>query len=146
MQHTFLDPNLTYKRLLSEYEKYGSIVVAFDFDNTVFDYHKQGLDCTEIIDLLQKLKSINCFLILWTANDDALFVKNYCETNHILFDSINENPPFFTSKSRKIYYNELLDDRAGLRESFDRLLKLYNHINNKLKNGIQQAMAHRQSQ
>ena len=43
MQHTFLDPDLTYKRLLSEYEKYGSIVVAFDFDNTVFDYHKQGL-------------------------------------------------------------------------------------------------------
>ena len=128
MQHTFLDPDLTYKRLLSEYAKYGSIVVAFDFDNTVFDYHKQGLDCTEIIDLLQKLKSINCFLIVWTANDDALFVKNYCETHQIPFDSINENPPFFTSNSRKIYYNELLDDRAGLRESFDRLSGLYNHI------------------
>ena len=48
--------------------------------------------------------------------------------NYIPFDAINENPPFFKSKSRKIYYNELLDDRAGLRESFERLLKLYNEI------------------
>ena len=128
MQHTFLDPNLTYKRLLNEYQKYDSIVVAFDFDNTVFDYHKQGFDSMEIIDLLQKLKSINCFLIVWTANDDALFVKNYCETHRIPFDRINKNPPFFKSNSRKIYYNELLDDRAGLRESFDRLLRLYNQI------------------
>ena len=74
------------------------------------------------------MKSINCFLTVWTANDDANFVKNYCETYDIPFDRINENPPFFTSDSRKIYYNELLDDRAGLRESFERLLKLYNHV------------------
>ena len=54
MQHTFLNIDSTYNRLLSEYAKYGSIVVAFDFDNTVYDFHKQGLDCSEIIGLLQK--------------------------------------------------------------------------------------------
>jgi len=128
MNHLFLNPESTYKRLLTEYTKYGSLVVAFDFDNTVYDYHQQGLDYSEIVDLLQKLREINCFLIVWTANEDEAFVKNYCETHQIPFNSINQNPPFFTSNSRKIYYNELLDDRAGLRESFDRLLKLYNHI------------------
>ena len=128
MPHLFLNPENAYKRLLEEYTKYGSIVVAFDFDNTVFDYHNQGLDCSEIIDLLQKLKDIHCFLIVWTANEDTDFVKGYCEKHQIPFDRINQNPPFFTSNSRKIYYNELLDDRAGLRESFDRLLKLYNHV------------------
>ena len=128
MHHIFLNTDATYARLLSEYSKYNSIVVAFDFDNTVYDYHKQGLNCSEIIELLQKLKEINCFLIVWTANEDVDFVRNYCLENQISFDSVNENPPFFKSKSRKIYYNELLDDRAGLRESFERLLKLYNEI------------------
>ena len=128
MKHLFLTSDFTYNRLLKEYQQYGSIVVAFDFDNTVFDYHKQGLDCSEIIDLLQKLKSINCFLIVWTANADTDFVRQYCETQAIPFDAINENSPFFTSHSRKIYYNELLDDRAGLTESYMRLLKLYNHV------------------
>jgi hydroxymethylpyrimidine pyrophosphatase-like HAD family hydrolase len=126
--HIFLNPDNTFDRLLREYKQYGSIVVAFDFDNTVFDYHKQGLDCAEIIDLLQKMKQINCFLIVWTANEDAVFVRQYCEDYKIPYDNINENPPFFKSKSRKIYYNELLDDRAGLRESFDRLLKLYDCV------------------
>lgn len=128
MNHLFLNPESAYNRLLAEYTKYGSIVVAFDFDNTVYDYHQQGLNCTEIIDLLQKLKAINCFLIVWTANEDVVFVENYCKSHQIPFDSINQNPPFFTSNSRKIYYNELLDDRAGLRESFERLLKLYEYV------------------
>ena len=128
MNHLFLNPDFTYNRLLKEYQQYGSIVVAFDFDNTVFDYHAQGLDCSEIIDLLQKLKSINCYLIIWTASDDWDFIKDYCQKHHIPYDSINENPPFFKSESQKIYYNELLDDRAGLHESYLRLLKLYNHV------------------
>ncbi len=128
MKHTFLNPETTYQRLEKEYIRYGSLVVAFDFDNTVFDYHQSGLDCSEIVDLLQKLKSINCFLIVWTANEDTDFVKDFCQKQRIPFDSINENPPFFKSTSRKIYYNELLDDRARLRESFDRLTKLYSHI------------------
>ena len=127
-QHIFLNPETAYQRLVREYAEHGSIVVAFDFDNTVFDYHNQGLDCSEIVDLLQKLKAIHCFLIVWTANDDVDFVANYCQSRQIPFDAINENPPFFKSKSRKIYYNELLDDRAGLRESFDRLLKLYDYV------------------
>jgi hydroxymethylpyrimidine pyrophosphatase-like HAD family hydrolase len=128
MNHLYLNPDNTYNRLLKEYQQYGSIVIAFDFDNTIYDYHKQGLDCHEIIDILQKMKAINCFLIVWTASGDIEFVKNYCLENAIPFDAINENPPFFKSKSRKIYYNELLDDRAGLQESYSRLLKLYHHV------------------
>ncbi len=128
MNHIFLNPDHTYNRLLNEYKQHGSIVVAFDFDNTVYDYHAQGMDCSEIIDLLQKLKSINCYLIIWTASDDWTFIKDYCQKQDIPYDNINENPPFFISKSPKIYYNELLDDRAGLQESYLRLWKLYNEV------------------
>jgi hydroxymethylpyrimidine pyrophosphatase-like HAD family hydrolase len=128
MKHLFLNPEFTYQRLLREYKQHGSIVIAVDFDNTLFDYHQSGLGCSEIVDLLQKLKSINCYIILWTASTALDFIQKYCATHHIPFDAINENPPFFKGDSRKIYYNELLDDRAGLRESFDRLTKLYKYL------------------
>jgi hypothetical protein len=128
MKHPYLNPEFTYQRLLCEYKQYGSIVVAVDFDNTIFDYHESGMDCSEIVDLLRKLKSIDCYIILWTCSIDYDFIKKYCETHQIPYTAINENPPFFKGDSRKIYYNELLDDRSGLRESFDRLTKLYEQI------------------
>ena len=68
-------------------------------------------------------------MIVFTANDDEDFVKKYCNENKIPFDAINENPPFFKFKSRKIYYNILVDDRAGLREAYDHLEKLIHHLN-----------------
>lgn len=128
MKHPFLNPEFTYQRLLREYKQHGSIAVAVDFDNTIYDYHQSGMDCSEIFDLLQKLQSIGCYIILWTASGDVGFIKKYCATHQILYAAINENPPFFKGDSRKIYYNELLDDRAGLRESFDRLTRLYEEI------------------
>lgn len=36
---------------------------------------------------------------------------------------------FHKSESRKIYYNILLDDRAGLKEAYDHLKMLLNYIN-----------------
>lgn len=128
MKHPYLNPENTFQRLLDEYRKYGSIVVAVDFDNTLYDYHKTGLDCSEVIDLLQHLKSINCTIALWTASEEIDFIQKYCAENAIPVDLINENPPFFQSSSRKIYYNELLDDRSGMAESFHRLSRLYQTI------------------
>lgn len=124
----YLKKENTFERLLKEYKAYNSLVVAFDFDNTVYDFHQVGLDFTDVITLLQKLKNIGCYLIIFTANEDEDFVKSYCNENKIPFDAINENPPFYKSKSRKIYYNILLEDRAGLREAFGHLEKLIHHL------------------
>lgn len=126
----YLNNENTYNRLKSEYEKYSSLVVAFDFDNTVYDYHKKGLLFDDVIALLRELKALNCCLIVFTANEDEDFVKTYCNENNIPFDLINENPSFNKSTSRKIYYNILLDDRAGLRESYDLLKRLLTEIKN----------------
>ena len=130
MKHLFLDPEHTWRRLLHEYQTYGSLVIAVDFDNTLYDYHHQGLDCREIIALMRELKKIGCYLILWTASEDERFIYDFCAQHAIPFDAMNENPPFFTGTSRKIYYNELLDDRAGLAESFHRLQRLVDHVAN----------------
>ena len=120
MDH-YLNPNNATNRLIKEYCKYDRLTVAYDFDNTVYDYHKEGHQYTDMIDLLVKLKEMGCYLIIFTANEDEDFVKQYCNENEIPFDVINENPPFYKSESRKIYYNVLLDDRAGLREAYDSL-------------------------
>ena len=127
MDH-YLNTENTYQRLLKQYKEHHSLVVAYDFDNTVYDYHKNGWQFNNVIQLLQNLKRINCYLIIFTANEDIEFVKKYCKDNEIPFDAINEQPPFYKSKSRKIYYNILLDDRAGLKESYDLLNRLVDKV------------------
>lgn len=42
------------KRLLEEYKKYGELIVAFDYDNTIFDYHNNGGDYSCVIELLKR--------------------------------------------------------------------------------------------
>lgn len=125
----YLNKEHTFKRIIDEYQRYGSLVIAYDFDNTIYDFHGNGWQFEQMIDLLQRLKKIGCYLIIFTANEDEKLVTNYCHTKQIPFDAINENPPFYQSKSRKIYYNVLLDDRAGLRETYDLLTRLVDYVN-----------------
>ncbi len=117
-------------RLLEEFQKYGCLVIAFDFDDTVYDFHKKGRLYEDVIELLKRLKDIGCHLICWTGQEDLFFVSNYLNENKIPFDAINENPPFHTSASRKIYANAYLDDRAGLKQVYDELNELIKIVNN----------------
>lgn len=117
----YLKPANARQRLLEEYKKYGSLVVAFDFDDTVYDFHNKGRSYTHVVELLRKLKSKNCFLICWTGQDNLDFVAEYLEQHDIPFDRINENLPFNQSASRKIYANAYLDDRAGLLQVYEEL-------------------------
>lgn len=120
----YLNPENSKNRLIEEYKNYGSLVVAFDFDDTVYDFHKKGRIYNDVIVLLKKLKTINCYLICWTGQEDLEFVSNYLKANEIPFDSINENPPFHKLKSKKVYANVYLDDRAGLYQVYNELLKI----------------------
>ncbi len=127
MDH-YLLPGHSASRLLEEYQRYQSLVVAFDFDDTVYDFHQKGRLYTEVIHLLRGLKSIGCYLICWTGQEDLSWVANYLQASLIPFDAINENPPFHPSTSRKVYANAYLDDRAGLRQVFDELQEVLQEI------------------
>lgn len=120
----YINPVNAFNRLLEEYNQYGSIVVAYDFDDTVYDFHKKGREYNDAIELLRRLEKINCYLICWTGQDDLVFVKDYLVKNKIPFKAINENPPFHKSNSRKIYANAYLDDRAGLSKVYHDLTLL----------------------
>lgn len=127
----YLNPENSSNRLVDEYNKYGTLVVAFDFDDTVYDFHKKGRIYSDVIKLLQNLKAINCYLICWTGNEDSEMVVNYLIENKIPYDALNENPPFHKSGNRKVYANAYLDDRAGLKQVYDELNNLVSTIKTK---------------
>jgi hydroxymethylpyrimidine pyrophosphatase-like HAD family hydrolase len=124
----YLDTQNSLNRLMEEYKQYNSLVVAFDFDDTVYDFHKKGRIYQDVMVLLRKLKSINCYLICWTGQENPEFVAQYLKENNIPFDAINENPPFHKSTSRKVYANAYLDDRAGLQQVYQELKYLTENI------------------
>lgn len=124
----YLNPENSQNRLMEEYRKYGSLVVAFDFDDTVYDFHKKGRLYNDVILLLKKLKKLNCYLICWTGQENLGFVASYLRANKIPFDSINEDPPFNKTKSKKVYANAYLDDRAGLYQVYNELKYLTENI------------------
>ena len=117
-------------RLHRDYLKHGSLFVAFDFDNTVYDYHMDGIDYSGIIKLLKECYEFGFKLILFTANegkeleDAEYFLKNIGLKYHY----VNRNP--IMPKTRKPYYNILLDDRAGLVEAYTMLRELMDKIKN----------------
>jgi len=130
MVDEYLVPNASFLRLYDEYKKYGSLVIAYDLDNTIYDFHKKGSTYWQVIELLVELKEANCYMICFTANEDMDFVGQYLMDNGIPADAVNENPPFFKSKERKIYYNAYLDDRAGLIQVYSELKLLLKLIKN----------------
>ena len=141
MNDPYLSEDFATKRLIAEYEKYNSLIIAFDFDDTIYDFHKKGYTYEAVIQLLRDLKHIGCYLICYTGNDNTDMIKRYLKTNDIPFDSINEQFPSYPNQSsRKIYANAYLDDRAGLSEVFKQLYEVIqftehkNHIREMRKN------------
>jgi len=49
----YLKANSSFLRLLKEYNQYKSLVIAYDFDNTVYDFHKKGEVYNDVIELLR---------------------------------------------------------------------------------------------
>jgi len=119
-----------YERLRKDYQTHGSLFVAFDYDNTVFDYHEQNINYDKIINLLRECRELKFTLILFTGNEGRKLevIIQDLKNRNIPFDLINENP---IMKTRKPYYNILLDDRAGLLESYTNLKKLIDEIRTK---------------
>lgn len=126
------------KRLLEEYKKYGKLIVAFDYDNTIFDYHNNGGDYSCVIELLKRCARLGFELVLFTCDED---ISESHRKSTIVYDmlglapdgELQINQSSVLPKSYKPYYNILLDDRAGLEESYEILkyveMKLLNLIN-----------------
>ena len=60
----YLNNNNCTQRLINEYKKYGKLIVAYDFDNTVYDFHSKGYKFNKIIDLIRECYDLNFYLIV----------------------------------------------------------------------------------
>lgn len=110
MNDPFLSEEACIERLVSDAAKHdGKLIIAYDFDNTVYDIHGKGYTFTYVAALLERASKHT--LICYTASDDEEFVRGYLMRNKIPFDMINASP---VGNGKKLYYNILLDDRAGL--------------------------------
>ena len=122
MVNPYFKTNHCVDRLLTEYEKHDRLVVAVDFDDTVFDFHGNGYTFQSVIDLLKRCKALGFYIVIWSASnpDRHESMRNHLESRGVEVDSVNQNPiPLPYGNHKKIYYNILLDDRAGLGQAFD---------------------------
>lgn len=124
MKDLYLQPGKSYDRLYEEYRKYGSLVIGYDFDNTVYNLHQLPESFDMVAQLIRDLKEIGCKVICWTATNDLGFVKQYLEENEIPYDGINTNGIELPWDSRKPFYSAVLDDRAGLIQVYNELSAL----------------------
>lgn len=130
--HPFCDYNCV-RRLEKELNTHGSLVIGFDFDNTVFDVHNNGRNYKDIIDALKNCKDKGWTLCLYTSELDENWLKwkiDYCKHFGIEPDYVNESP--LLKGTKKPFFSLLLDDRAGLQSAYLILKSILNYADSKL--------------
>jgi hypothetical protein len=129
----YLVTNSAYERLWAEYKKYGSLIVAVDFDDTLYDFHGTGESYEMVKQLVRDLHSIGCKIIIWSGSENVNAIDTYLKEQNIPWDLINENLQvngnWASGKdSRKVYANIYIDDRAGLGQVYNDLTKLIKNV------------------
>lgn len=133
MNDPYTDTSICVARLYAEWQKHPRLVLAVDFDSTVFPW-KDDSTHTRVLSLVKKAQEAGFYIVIFTASapERHQFMMTYLENRYIYVDSINKNPidlPF--GNHGKIYYNLLLDDRAGLGQACDTLEQLLEKIQTK---------------
>jgi hypothetical protein len=117
----YLSNELCIERLYKEYQKHNRLIIAVDYDDTLYDWHGKGTTHEFVIDLMKRCKALGFYVVIFTASkvERHTSIRVYCAEKGIEIDSINKNPialPY--GNEGKIYYNIFLCDRAGLRSSY----------------------------
>lgn len=108
-------------RLTREWRTHGKLIIAVDFDDTIFDYHRQGHTYDAVIQLIRDCAEEGAYICVFTGSppDKYDIIRTRFAELEIPLSSINENPfPLPFGNHGKMYYNILLDDRAGLGQAF----------------------------
>lgn len=123
----FENQELNYERLVSEYVNHDFLVIGVDFDDTIRDFDT-GLVINPVVELLKEARKHNCILCLYTCREEKRLVEatKFCEKIGLEMDYINSSPIIL--HTRKPLFNILLDDRAGLVESYNLLKKFIDDV------------------
>lgn len=126
----YFDTDRCVDRLYKDWVSHNGLIIAFDFDNTIYDYYGNGYAYDKVIKLLKDCKEHGCTLILFTCCDESKYdhMIQYCRSVGIEPDFVNDNPEYIPFCGRKCYYNIMLDDRCGLQQAYEILLKTYERV------------------
>lgn len=102
------------------------LIIAIDFDGTIVEdcYPEIGKPICQAFDAILHFKACGYKLILWTCRENTP-ERNYlneavafCAARGVVFDAVNENTPDnpynLLGKSRKVYADRYIDDKALL--------------------------------
>ena len=112
--------------LIDDYKKWGTIIVAYDFDDTI-EPSDPSKPCDMVIELLQICSKLGFTMICFTARtleSDIKMVRERCKQLNINCDYINDDCDAIKQSrdfehATKLTYNVFLDDRAGLKQSYE---------------------------
>lgn len=134
MKNPYLTVDGCVSRLYNEFKKHPKLIVACDHDDSVFDFHNKGYDYSDTIEALKRCQQHDFFIVVFTGMPKEKWndIFKFWDDLGIKITGINTNPiklPF--GNDGKIYFNILLDDRAGLGQSLEILNKLIDKIETK---------------
>ena len=125
-----------YEKLKGVYDEHNNIILAVDFDDTIYDWKSVGLSCDYVVDLVKRCQNkLNAKVMLFTCRIDHHldFAVKHCNEIGLNLWGINYNPDHgFTNG--KPFYNVLLDDKACLENVCDILELLLEKCSDNNKN------------
>jgi predicted mannosyl-3-phosphoglycerate phosphatase (HAD superfamily) len=123
MTDPYTSTSLCVERLLGQYAKTPRLILAVDWDETLFDFHRKGYAFPRAINLIKRAQDLGFYIVIFTASKTERHAEiiQHCETLGITPDSINRNviPSEYGNDGAKIFYNLLIDDRSGLGQALD---------------------------
>lgn len=122
LQDPYFSTGRCVDRLFREYLKHPKLIIATDFDSSIFDVHGAGHTFPALINLLRRCADLGFYIVVFTASDSSRHpaIRAEMERLGIPVASLNTNPiPLPYGNQGKIFYNILLDDRSGLGQAFD---------------------------
>ena len=120
------------QKLINIYNEHGAIIVGCDFDDTVYPFSNNKFiedRCEVVKALLIELRD-HIKICLYTVSDpETLQYKSHIMRLYGLDpDFINDSPVGPWKDSKKLFFNILLDDKAGLNEAIEILTEFKKNI------------------
>lgn len=113
----YFETDLCVQKLFDQYQRHKNLLIAFDYDDTLHDYHKKGYAFPKVVEILVECSKLGFTMILYTGNEDLENILRYLTEQGIRVDHVNSSP--IESHKKKPYFNILLDNNAGLGQAYE---------------------------
>lgn len=91
----YLNKEKSYKRFKEKFEAHKKLIIAYDLDSTVFDYHNTGSSYEMVKDLIRKYKEYAYFIVFTSYEPDRYNeIDSILQKENLPYDSINDDATF----------------------------------------------------